>query len=67
MLKGIILATQIFSFSETLTVCFAPGLCCQQMLMLSNNNRLATFQVRLFQALFYLNGLNIQQIKRMST
>ena len=57
---------KIFLLSETFTVIFTPGLCRQQSLGLSNYNRLATFQVRLFQALFYLSGRNIQQIKRMS-
>jgi hypothetical protein len=30
MLEGIIVGTQIFVVSETFTVCFAPGLRCQQ-------------------------------------
>jgi hypothetical protein len=67
MLKGIKVTTKLFLLSETSTVVFTPGLCCQQLLGLSNYSRLATFQVRLFQALFYLSGRNIQQIKRMST
>ncbi len=64
MLKGKILTKNMLILSETLTVCFAPGLRCQQMLDFSNNNRLATISVRLFQSLFYLDEENIQQIKQ---